>query len=258
MWSAIPSRLAGMVGQSGSKTGQDGAGASYRAMRVALTSVAVLAILVAIGFNTLLATREAHEENTSLQALRASNRLKGDLDQLQQFMLETHDQVYILVGTKAYYVHSAFEFPLRALLDLTGDARTQCRSNAECVSRMDDLDEASQKLDNRTQELVQRVSKKPGSVRLGDPLLSEIDALFYGVLANVVEVRMAVDTSVDEASCGPGKRGRSGRAIPAFLRRTSAADLDFRQQHVRLCRGESRGAARLRLLRGRASRNVTL
>jgi diguanylate cyclase (GGDEF)-like protein/PAS domain S-box-containing protein len=199
MWSAIPSRLAGMVGQSGSKTGQDGAGASNRAMRMALTGVAVLAILVAIGFNTLLATREAHEENTSLQALRASNRLKGDLDQLQQFMLETHDQVYILVGTKAYYVHSAFEFPLRALLDLTGDARTQCRSNAECISRMDDLDEASQKLDNRTQELVQRVSKKPGSVRLGDPLLSEIDALFYGVLANVVEVRMAVDTSVDEA-----------------------------------------------------------
>src|SRR5471032_1274054 len=117
-----------MVGQSGWKTGQDGA--SYRAMRVALTGVAVLSILVAIAFNTLLATREAQEENTSLQALRASNRLKGDLDQLQQFMLEAHDQVYILVGTKAFYVHNAFEFPLRALLDLTGDARTQCRSNA--------------------------------------------------------------------------------------------------------------------------------
>ncbi len=156
----------------------------------------VTIILSAIALSTFLAMRQTREQDSSLLTLQASGRLKQDLDQVQQMMLDEHGQLYTLVGTRAFYKRAAYIFPLSALLDLTGDARGGCRRSAACLSHLDDLDRVIRVLAKLSNALAIRATLHPGSVGLGDPALSEIDAYFYAALEEVVDARMAADAAI--------------------------------------------------------------
>ncbi|WP_172161156.1 PAS domain-containing protein [Paraburkholderia elongata] len=147
--------------------------------------------------NTFLARRQTHEQENSLSTLRESGRLKHDLDQVQQMMLDERGQLYTLISTRPFYKRTAYNFPMSALLELTGDARLGCRGREDCLSRLNELDEMMRKLGERSNALARRVDSRPGSVGLGDPALSEIDAYFYSVLEHVVDVRMEADATLD-------------------------------------------------------------
>jgi hypothetical protein len=68
--------------------------------RKAFTVIVVAFILSAIGMNTFLAHRQTHEQENSLSTLRESGRLKHDLDQVQQIMLDEHGELYTLISTR--------------------------------------------------------------------------------------------------------------------------------------------------------------
>jgi diguanylate cyclase (GGDEF)-like protein len=165
--------------------------------RTIISLVAVVFILSAIAFNTVLALRQTREQNQSLRTLQTSGQVKRDLDQLQQMMLDEHGDLYTVVSTRAFYKRADYAFPLVTLLELTADARGACRVSHDCNSRFDDLDSMLRKLAERSNDIAQRVTVKPGSVKLDDPALGEIDAYFYAVLEKVVEVRMNADASID-------------------------------------------------------------
>ncbi|HEX7913466.1 MAG TPA: EAL domain-containing protein [Paraburkholderia sp.] len=167
--------------------------------RKTFTVIAVAFILSAIGLNTFLAHRQTLEQENSVSTLRESGRLKRDLDQLQQMMLDEHGELYTLISTRPFYKRAAYQFPVATLLELSGDARTGCRGRSDCVSRLDQLDEMMRKLGERSNALARRVTQFPGSVRLGDPALNEIDAYFYSVLEHVIDVRMEADATIDSA-----------------------------------------------------------
>lgn len=168
-----------------------------RVRRTTLSILAVLLILAAIGANTLLAVRQADEQKNAMRALQSSSRLKQDLDQLQQMMLDEHGELYTLISTKSFYPRSPYTFPLRELGELTNDARDACKRRSTCLSELDDLDGMIRLLGARSDALFQRATQHPGSVGLGDAQLSEIDAYFYSVLEHVVEVRMQADATMD-------------------------------------------------------------
>lgn len=174
----------------------DGDILSGNAVRQAVTFVVVTIILSAIALSTFLALRQTREQNNSLRTLQTSGHLKQDLDQLQQMMLDEHGQLYTLVGTRAFYKRAAYIFPLSALLELTGDARENCRRSDACLSRLDDLDRVIRILARLSNALAIRATLHPGSVGLGDPALSEIDAYFYAALGEVVDTTMVADAAI--------------------------------------------------------------
>lgn len=106
-----------------SNSGALSRGFSESARRTVLSILAVCLILAAIAANTVLALRQTEEQDSALQALQTSSRLKRDLDQLQQMMLDEHGELYTLISTKPFYTRSAYIFPLRELLELTNDVR---------------------------------------------------------------------------------------------------------------------------------------
>ncbi|WP_406868247.1 EAL domain-containing protein [Paraburkholderia fungorum] len=182
-----------------SNSGALSRGFSESARRTVLSILAVCLILAAIAANTVLALRQTEEQDSALQALQTSSRLKRDLDQLQQMMLDEHGELYTLISTKPFYTRSAYIFPLRELLELTNDVRDACKRRATCLSQLDDLDGMLRLLGERSDALSKRAMQHPGSVGLGDAGLSEIDAYFYSVLEHVVEVRMQADAATDTA-----------------------------------------------------------
>ncbi|SDI56661.1 PAS domain-containing protein [Paraburkholderia phenazinium] len=119
------------------------------AARKAITAVAVVFILSAIALSTFLALRQTREQDEALRTLHESGLLKRDLDQVQQMMLDEHGELYTQIETRAFYKRDAFSFPLRALLELTSDARGGCRQNAICPSRLADLDDMAGELSKR-------------------------------------------------------------------------------------------------------------
>jgi diguanylate cyclase (GGDEF)-like protein/PAS domain S-box-containing protein len=163
----------------------------------AFTAIVVAFILCAIGLNTFLARRQTHEQENSVGTLHEWGRLKRDLDQVQQIMLDEHGELNTLIGTRAFYKRAPYYFPMTTLLDLTNDARSGCRDRQDCLSRLDELDDLMRKLGEHSQALALRVNERPGSVSLGDPELNEIDAYFYSVLEHVVDVRMEADATLD-------------------------------------------------------------
>ncbi|WCM23608.1 EAL domain-containing protein [Paraburkholderia bryophila] len=165
--------------------------------RKILTAVAVAFILAAIGMNTFLAHRQTREQENSLGTLRESGRLKHDLDDVQQMMLDEHGELYTLVSTRPFYKRAPYYFPVAALLDLTSDARSGCAERSDCISHLNELDDMLRRLGERSNTLASRANQHPGSVNLGDPALSEIDAYFYSVLGHVVDVRMEADATID-------------------------------------------------------------
>ncbi|CAN0622886.1 diguanylate cyclase [Burkholderia multivorans] len=169
---------------------------SRKAVRRTVTFVVVAVILSAIALSTFLTVRQTREQDNSLRTLQASGRLKQDLDQVQQMMLDEHGELYTLVGTRAFYKRAAYIFPLSPLLALTADAREGCRQSVACRSQLDDLDRTIRTLAMHSNALAIRATLHPGSVGLSDPALSAIDAYFYSALAEVVNARMAADAAV--------------------------------------------------------------
>jgi|UPI00068E9039 diguanylate cyclase (GGDEF)-like protein/PAS domain S-box-containing protein len=169
---------------------------SRKVLRRTVTFVVIAVILLAIALSTFLTVRQTREQDNSLHTLQASGRLKQDLDQVQQMMLDEHGALYTLIGTRAFYKRTAYIFPLSPLLDLTGDAREGCRQSVECRSRLDDLDRTIRTLATHSNALAMRATLHPGSVRLSDPALSTIDAYFYSALEEVVDARMAADATI--------------------------------------------------------------
>jgi PAS domain S-box-containing protein len=180
----------------GGNVKREGCFVGGEAARRAITVIAVLFILSSIATSTVLALRQAKEQNAAMRTLEASGRLKHDLDEVQQMMLDEHGELYTLIGTRPFYKRAAYIFPLPALLALTGDARGGCRQNAICLSRLADLDDMIQKLARRSNTLAIRASLHPASIGVSDPALGEIDAYFYSVLERVVDVRMGADATI--------------------------------------------------------------
>jgi diguanylate cyclase (GGDEF)-like protein len=165
--------------------------------RTVVSTLAVACILCAIAFNTVLATRQAREQNQALQALQTSGQVKRDLDQLQQMMLDEHGDLYTAVSTRPFYNRAHYAFPIISVLALTAEARSLCAEETGCVARFNDLDSMIRKLADRSDAIARRVASNPGSVKLDDPALGEIDAYFYSVLESVVNIRISVDGSID-------------------------------------------------------------
>ncbi|WP_178392143.1 bifunctional diguanylate cyclase/phosphodiesterase [Burkholderia sp. SRS-W-2-2016] len=165
--------------------------------RKAGTLIAVLAILAVIATSTFLALRQSSEQDSALRTIQASGRLRHDLDQLQQLMLDEHAILYTSIATVPLYKRAAYNFPMSALLALTRDARESCSENHVCVSRLSELDDMIGRLSELSFALARKVADHPGSVVMGDPQLEEIDAYFYNVLERVVDVRLSADAKVD-------------------------------------------------------------
>ena len=159
--------------------------------------MAIAFILVAIATSTGLSLWQTGEQNAALRALQSSGRLKQDLDTLQKTMLDEHGDLYTQISTRPFYRRAAYAFPLRAVLALTADARTACRGQTTCISQLDDLDGMLQLLARRSDALGAITLRNPGSISLGDPALSEIDAYFYSALQHVVSARVQADATTD-------------------------------------------------------------
>ncbi|CAE6728074.1 sensor domain-containing protein [Paraburkholderia haematera] len=208
--------------------------------RKAFVAIAVAFILSAIGINTFLAHRQTSEQENSLRTLRESGRLKHDLDQVQQMMLDEHGELYTLISTRPFYKRAGYTFPMSTLLELTADARVGCRGRGDCVSRLNELDEMMRKLGERSNALARRVNQLPGSVGLGDPALGEIDAYFYSVLEHVVDVRMEADATLDSVV---GQSSSDAKRVSAAL---LASGLTAAALLLALMRWNARIARRLR------------
>jgi diguanylate cyclase (GGDEF)-like protein/PAS domain S-box-containing protein len=168
-----------------------------RHSKSALSVLAIASILVAIATSTGLALWQTREQNTALRSLQSSGRLKSDLDQLQQIMLDAHGDLYTQISTAPFYHRQQYAFPLRALLALTVDARSACGSRPTCISQLDDLDGMLRLLAKRSDALGARANMRAGGVGLGDPALGEIDAYFYSALEHVGSVRVQSDATIE-------------------------------------------------------------
>ncbi|WP_186308596.1 EAL domain-containing protein [Paraburkholderia sp. BCC1885] len=216
--------------------------------RRALSILAVVLILAAIATNTIIALRQTEEQNSALRTLQSSSRLKRDLDQVQQMMLDEHGELYTLISTKPFYRRPAYVFPRIGLLALTSDARDACKRSATCLSQLDDLDGMIRLLGERSSALAARATQHPGSVGLGDAALSEIDAYFYSALEHAVEVRMQADATVDTAISKSSTDAKSFSTALLLCGLTAAAVL------LALIYRNSRIAQRLRVALRQADR----
>ncbi|WP_109478176.1 GGDEF and EAL domain-containing protein [Paraburkholderia sp. C35] len=166
-------------------------------LRKVLTVIAVMSIFAAIATSATLAMQQTEEQEAVLGAIRSSGRLKRDLDQLQRVALDEHGDLYALIGTTPFYRRSVHVLPLKDLQNLTEDARRACQLGTSCISKFDQLDAMLEQLAKRTDALGARLSKSNRNISFGDEQLSALDAYFYSVMAQVVDVRMQTDASVD-------------------------------------------------------------
>jgi hypothetical protein len=192
--------LSGRAGFRPRRVDGKGSALGQEATRKAGTVIAVLAILAVIATSTFLAIRQSGEQDSSLRTIQASGRLRHDLDQVQQVMLDEHAILYTSIATVPLYQRAPYDFPMLELLALTRDARESCSENQECVSRLSDLDDMIGRLSELSFGLARKVAEHPGSVAVGDPRLVEIDAYFYSVLERVVNVRLAAGSNIRPAT----------------------------------------------------------
>ena len=171
-----------------------------------LTLLAVAIILGAIGTNTVLALGQTSEQASALEEMQQSGRLKHDLDVVQQLMLGQHEYLYTIISTKPLFRRPELVFPLRQSMRLINDARGACGSKPRCLSALAELDDMLRIVAEKSDILGKREANAPGSVRLGDPQLSEIDIYFYSVLQRLVAVRMQTEAAVDNAVTRSSKK----------------------------------------------------
>jgi diguanylate cyclase (GGDEF)-like protein/PAS domain S-box-containing protein len=248
MFKANPRHEQRFDSDAGDNTSVEGLRFSKTLRRRVLSLWAVVAILAAIATNTVIALRQTDEQNLALQALQSSGRLKQDLDQLQQMMLDEHGDLYTLISTKPFYRRPEYVFPVQPLLALTRDARDACKRRPTCLSQLDDLDEMLRLLVERSDALGKRVADHPGSVGLGDAQLNEVDAYFYSALEHVVSARIQADTATNIAVT---RTSRDAKWVSSVL---LAGGLTAAALLLALIYRNSRIARKLRVALGAADR----
>lgn len=164
-----------------------------------VTFIAVVAILSAIALNTTLAIRQAREQTGVLSAMEATSDVKHNLDELQQLLLDEHSELYIQIGTVAFYKRAPYAFPLDQVDELEQAARAACTGRVGCIVRIDELDRMMHQLAERSTAMGKKISHQPASVKLNDPALAELDAFFYSVLAKLIEIRVDSDDVAEKA-----------------------------------------------------------
>jgi diguanylate cyclase (GGDEF)-like protein/PAS domain S-box-containing protein len=165
---------------------------------------AAASILAALTLNTTLALHQTQEQNRTLIQQRAVASVKHDLDALQDALLDEHEQLYTVIGTRPFYKRPVYIYPLPALLDYASAAEINCAGEHRCIALLDQLKDMIQQLGRLSNELAMRALLKPGSVTISAPMLGELDARFFQIMQKIDEVRMAedahLDTSVSRAS----------------------------------------------------------
>lgn len=176
------------------------AGVTFKSTwRRLLSVLIVLLILAAIATDTIVALRQTDEQNNASRELQSSSRLKQDLDEAHNIMLDEHERLYALASTKPIDIRSKYAFPLPPLFNLTKDARGACEQRATCLDKLDDLDEMIRRLAARSDALATRASHHPVGVGLDESEMSAIDAYYYNVVKHVIEIRMLADATADVA-----------------------------------------------------------
>jgi len=162
-----------------------------------VAGLAVALILTAIALNTALALHQTEEQNRALGQQHSAASVKHNLDALQDALLDEHEQLYTVIGTRPFYRRPAYIYPLPALIDYASAAQASCGAGPRCVALLDELKDMIQHLGRLSNELAMRAQLKPGSVTIGAPMLGELDARFYQTLQKIDEVRMAEDAHLD-------------------------------------------------------------
>ena len=165
----------------------------------AATIFAVVFILSAIALNTTLAIRQTQEQASVLTAVQASSDVKHNLDELQQLLLDEHSELYTRISTLPFYRREPYAFPLGQVNELEENARLACGGRVGCVFRLDELDRMTHQLSERSAAIGDTVAHRPGSVKLNDGGLAELDAFFYSVLAKLIEIRVDSDAVAERA-----------------------------------------------------------
>jgi diguanylate cyclase (GGDEF)-like protein len=158
-----------------------------------LTSLVVCCIITAIAINTVLAVRETDEQNEALRQQRSTTIVKHNLDELQQMLLDEHEETHTLVGTRPFYREALVAFPLAESLRYADDARKACSSDARCESLLQELKVMLMHFGQVSNEVERQARSQPGSIRASGPELGELDARFLQVMQKVVEIRLAAD-----------------------------------------------------------------
>ncbi|TDV09916.1 sensor domain-containing protein [Paraburkholderia caballeronis] len=176
------------------------ASALFGSARVQIvTAIAVLCILAAIGLNTALALWQTREQNNALGQQRSVALIKHNLDELQQALLDEHEQLYTVIGTRPFYRRAAYIFPLPALIDYTTSAQHACGSDERCIGLLEELKDMIRHLGRLSNDLAMRSMLKPGSVTVSAPALGEIDARFFQTMGKIVEIRIGADADLDSS-----------------------------------------------------------
>ncbi|QGZ66617.1 putative bifunctional diguanylate cyclase/phosphodiesterase [Paraburkholderia acidisoli] len=178
------------------------AGVSWRSRLIAAS--AVVSILAALTLNTTLAIHQTHEQARALSQQRAVASVKHQLDALQDDLLDEHEQLYTVIGTRPFFRRPDYIYPLPALLDYATAAQQTCGSEARCVELLDQLKGMIEQLGRLSNQLAMRALLKPGSVTISAPMLGELDARFFQTMQKIGEIRMAEDahlaTSVNKST----------------------------------------------------------
>lgn len=169
-----------------------------------IAACAVGSILAALALNTTLAIHQTHEQARALDQQRAVATVKHQLDALQDDLLDEHEQLYTVIGTRPFFKRPAYIYPLPALLDYASAAQQTCAGEARCVALLDQLKGMIEQLGRLSNQLAMRALLKPGSVTISAPMLGELDARFFQTMQKIGEIRMAEDahlaTSVSKST----------------------------------------------------------
>jgi len=161
--------------------------------------LALIAILSAIALNTAIALRQSHEQRYALSQQRAVESAKRDLDELQDALLDEHEQLYTVIGTRPFYRRAAYIYPLPALIDNANAAQRTCEGRERCIALLDELKDMIRHLGALSNRLAMYSMLKPGSVKMDTPSLGELDARFFQTMQKIGEIRMDEDAHLDES-----------------------------------------------------------
>ncbi|WP_321814896.1 MULTISPECIES: putative bifunctional diguanylate cyclase/phosphodiesterase [unclassified Paraburkholderia] len=186
--------------------------AALRARLVA--PLAVVAILAAIALNTTLALKQVHEQRNALTQQHAVESVKQNLDELQNTLLDEHEQLYTVIGTRPFYRRAAYIYPLPALIDHANAAQKTCEGRERCLALLDELKDMIRHLGQLSNELAMRALLYPGSVTVATPSLGELDARFFQTMEKIGEIRVDEDAHLEQSVT---QASRDSQRVAALL-----------------------------------------
>jgi len=164
-----------------------------------ITPLALVVILSAIALNTSIAFRQSQERRYTLEQQHAVESAKQDLDELQNALLDEHEQLYTVIGTRPFYRRAAYIYPLPALIDNASAAQRTCEGRERCIALLDELKDMIRHLGWLSNKLAILSMLKPGSVTMDAPSLGELDARFFQTMQKIGEIRMDEDAHLDQS-----------------------------------------------------------